>query len=486
MVSAFRLPPFLSAMVLSLMLAEVVSAFETSMLYSAMPTISRESGDPVLAGWLVTSYLLSGAVSAALIGRMGDLYGRRRVLEIVLALSAVGSLISAVFRDLHIVILGRGMQGLCAGVLPLAYGLVREHVLIKQVPLALSFVTMMAAVGAAVGLVLGGYLTQHAHWSVLFQITTIVPLLAIVAVRGTTSEGTRLARGPGRLDYLGGLLFASGVAAALIGISRGNDWGWASPATMGVVGIGFALVVIWGAYEYRHPNPMINVRLFAQRQLALVNLSCAALALGALQVSLVFVMLLQQPIWTGIGLGVTATATGLLKLPSNLAGIVGGPLGGAIASRLGSARLVAITGAACILLGFTAVSLFNSETSSVVMCSMVIMLGVGLTYAALPILIAETAPPERLSEITGMLAVVRAGSMAIGTQIIVVLLAVSTVKRDGLSYPSPEAFHSVFLFTIVTSLLSLLGFCFLPRRGTPDAVAVSSSEGTRLPVQRPV
>jgi MFS family permease len=117
---------------------------------------------------------------------------------------------------------------------------------------------------------------------------------------------------------------------------------------------------------------------------------------------------------------------------------------------------------------------------------MVIMLGVGLTYAALPILIAETAPPERLSEITGMLAVVRAGSMAIGTQIIVVLLAVSTVKRDGLSYPSPEAFHSVFLFTIVTSLLSLLGFCFLPRRGTPNAVAVSSSEGTRLHVQRPV
>jgi len=483
--TSLRFPPYLSPLVLSLMLAEVVSAFETSMLYSALPTISRESGDPILAGWLVTAYLLAGAVSAALIGRLGDLYGRRRVLLIVLALSAVGSLISAVSRDLHLVILGRAMQGLCAGVLPLAYGLVREHVPIKHVPLALSFVSMMAAVGAAVGLVLGGYLTQHAHWSVLFQITTVVPLLAIVAVRLTTPEGMRAERGSSRLDYLGGVVFAAGVAAALIGISRGSNWGWASPATLGTIALGLTLLVVWAFYEYRHPNPMINVRLLAQRQLALVNLSCAALALGALQVSLIFVMLLQQPAWTGIGLGLTATATGLLKLPSNLTGIVGGPLSGAIAGRLGSARGGAVIGAFCIVLGFSAISLFNGDTWSVVMCSMVIMLGVAMTYSAMPILIAETAPPERLSEIAGMLAVIRASCMAAGTQIIVVLLALSTVERDGTSYPAPEAFHSVFVFTIVTALLSLLGFWFLPRRAKPDSALASVTNSTVMPVERP-
>jgi len=447
---------------LSLMFAEFVSAFETSMVFAALPTISRESGDPVLVGWLVTGYLLVQAVSAALLGRLGDLFGRRDVLLLTLVLCAVGSLISAIASDLTTVVMGRAIQGMSGGILPLACGLAREHIAPKQVPFCLGLLAMMVAFGAMIGLLSGGIITDHLHWLVLFQITAVLAVVAAVCVFLSMPAGQKYNDGK-PLDILGGLLFGVAVAIILFGIGRGGHWGWGNWPTLAAIGSGSTLLLLWGGYEYRHPNPLINVRLLAERQIALASISMAAMALAGLQVSLLFVMVLQQPTWTGIGLGLSATAAGLLKLPSNFSAVLGGPISGAIASRRGTARGGAVFGSAVILLGFVWLSSFNQDVVSVVIASVTITFGVGVAYASVPILVSQVAPQERVSELIGMTAVIRSVFMAIGAQIIVVLLATSTVRQGNLILPSAQAFRAVFVYSIIASLVCLIFMWFLPR-----------------------
>lgn len=447
-----------------LMVAEITSAFETSMVYAALPTISRETGDPVLAGWLVSGYFLVQAVSAAILGRLGDMYGRRRILVLVLICCALGSLVSATAQDLRVVVLGRAVQGVSGAILPLCFGLVREHMPERHVAFCISLVATMASVGAAVGLVLGGVLTQYWHWSTIFYTTVALPLAAGAGLLAFVPKG-RSFRGDSKVDSAGAILFAVSVAVFLFAITRGAQWGWGSAQTLAMLGGGLALGVVWVIYEYRHSDPLINVRLLMERQIALTYLSNATIALAGLQVAFLFVMLMQQPRWTQVGLGLSATMAALLKLPSNVSAVIGAPISGFLAGRRG-ARGGAIAGAVLIVLGYVLLMFAGQNLLLVVVSSMAITLGVGIVLASQPILIAEVGAPERIAELIGMSLVIRSMFMAIGTQVIVVLLATSTVQEAGGSavFPSREAFTTVFFFCIAASLACLVSLTLLPRR----------------------
>ena len=146
------------SIVIALVIAEVISAFEASMIYAALPTLMREFGDPAGVGWVLTAYLLVGSVSAGLASRLGDLFGRRRVVLALLACSASGSLISASSSGLGGLVCGRALQGMSAALLPLAIGIVREHLAAPRVPVAVGWLTATATFSAGAGLLLGGLL----------------------------------------------------------------------------------------------------------------------------------------------------------------------------------------------------------------------------------------------------------------------------------------------------------------------------------------
>jgi MFS family permease len=458
----------------TLVLAEIITSFEVSMIYAALPTIAREFADPVGAGWLITGYLLVGSVSAGLSSRLGDLFGRRRMVLAMLACSAAGSLVSAFSADLAGLIAGRALQGMSAALLPLSIGIVREHLPRARVPVAIGWLAAMATFSAGAGLLLGGFLVDHTGWRTMFWFGAAHGAVAFVLVASVVPASTRQALVQ-RLDWLGGILYAPAIALLLWALSRVKLHGLADPLTLGSLALGAALLALWLWIEWRHPAPMIDVRRIACRDVGLPMALMFLFGLGTSQLMLVLMALAQQPVWTGVGLGLSATVAGLVKLPSNFMGLFGAPWGGHLAARRG-ARSAATLGAFFILLGWGALSAWHDAVWLLSLWAMVISLGGAMMMSAVPNLLVEVVPAERTSEFVGLSQVVRTLGTAVGTQVASVLLATELVRsatQPQAAFPSGGAYLLVMLAITGVCAAGWFTAWALPRRSAPLAAAAA-------------
>lgn len=455
-------------LIAALWMAEMVCSFETSMILAALKVLVGKFGDPALVSWLVTGFLIVGAATAALVGRLGDIYGRRFVMLVVLAIGAFGSLVSATADTFPQLLAGRLMQGVTGAILPLGVGLIRENYPLPRVPIVIGFFMSGAAIGTAVGLVLGGLIIDHLSWHAIFWVSTAFCLIALALIRLFVPRSPRLERQ--KIDWLSGILFAPGVALILLYLNGGKAWGWSSPAALALLAGGIALCGWWWHASRRHENPLIDVRPLANRSIAI---SCAAsclVAMGAMQIAMYFSLLLQAPSWTLAGLGLSATAAGLAKLPSNIVSVLAGPLAGFLTGR-GGGRFAMVSGGLVTTLGWT-LALINSSTVTIVVLELIVAsFGTTMLFAVAPTIIARAAPPERTSEVSGMLGVIRALFMGIGAQIVATLLAVETVTRGSETYPSAYAFRLALIAIIVFTVAATLVATLLPGKRDGDYAA---------------
>ena len=473
-------PPARSSVVLSaLVLAEVVSAVEATMVFAAMRVFYREFGDPVLVGWVITAFLLVAAASASVCSRLGDMFGRRRVLLIVLVLACLGSLISAWATSAPVLILGRAVQGMSGAVMPLCFGLVRETLAERRVPFGIGVVSAAAFVSGGAAIFVGGVLVDRLDWHWIFYVGAATAVLAFVAV----SIGVpRSSRAPSRepVDWLGALLLVPAIAAVLLALSQGKAWGRGDARTLALLIGGVCALGVWVWHELRIRTPLIDVRLLGQRQLALANLGVVLLALGPLQSGLLLSLLLQQPQWTGVGLGLSATTAGLILAPPMALAVFVGPGCGALAARFG-ARVPALLACSLLLLGWGGIALRHDSLPFV--ATMVVLQGIGMAmaYAAAPMLIVEVAPADRTSEVTGVSSVIRYVFNAVGSQGVALMLAqavVSDPTHGPGSYPAPAAFALTLGMVAGLCVLSLVVTACLPVRArnsvrTGEAVSVT-------------
>ncbi|WP_075790866.1 MFS transporter [Massilia putida] len=461
-----------------LVVAETASAFESSMTFAALPTFYKLFHDPANVGWVITAYLLVAAAATAICGRLGDIYGRSRVLLALLVLATAGSLTSAMANTLEGVIWGRAVQGVAAAVLPLCYGLIRERMPQLKVAWCIGVIAGTASVAAGAGFMLAGLMIDFFTWHWIFYISTAVAAASVVLVALCLPPSPRRAAGA-RVDIIGGLLFAPAIAGLLLAVTKGQGWGWADGRAWTLLGSSALLLVFWARYELRHPNPLIDVRLFGHRQIALTNAGHALLGLGAMQLAQVLFVLLQQPAWTGVGLGVGATVAALVKLPSALVAAVAAPWGGTLAGRSGARRAM-LAGSGILTAGWAALALYHGTVWMVALGTVVTGFGIAVAFSAIINLIVEVAPPARTSELTGLTQVVRVVSMAIGAQLITVALASSTVVNPALGpgrYPDAPAFQLAFYLITGLSALAFLAALLLPARGS---MAPQASASTRL------
>jgi MFS family permease len=474
------------AILVVLVIAEITSAFEVGMMYGALATLMREFRDPVGTGWLITAFLLVGAVSAALCSRLGDLYGRKRLVLLMLACATAGSLIAAFATQLPWLIAGRAVQGLSAALLPLCIGLVREHLPAARVPVSIGWLAAMASFSAGAGVLLGGWLVDHVGWRWIFWFSAGHAALALACVALVLPASTRQAA-TGKLDVLGGVLFAPAIAALLWAITRLKGSGMNDPLTLSLVVVGLVTLVLWLHREWWHPNPMIDVRRFGERQIGLTMLMMALFGLGTAQLMLMILLIGQQPAWTGIGLGLTATLAGALKIPATFAGLLGAPWSGHMAAKHG-ARHAALVGALLVCGGWIAFALWHDAVWMLVAFSFFITFGGSILYAAIPNLVVEVAPAERTSEINGMSHVVRTVGTAIGTQLATVLLASSIVSNAAAgpgTHPSPAAYALAFAFITACAAACIAVAYALPRRRAHAAAAPTHAAAPTLQSPQP-
>ena len=449
-------------LILALIVAELVAIFEGSMIYAAIGEFYKIFENPISVGWTLTAFLLVSASTAVVFGRLADMSGRKRVALILLVFSIVGSIISAVAQDVTLVIVGRALQGLTSAVLPISYGLMRQHLSREQAMAGIGIVSAVMTVGGGVGVFTGGLILDLLSWRWIFIFSAIVATLAFVMVYFFVPSHRQPATDK-KVDYIGALLFMIPISTLLYAISNLGDWGLTDGRALGLITLGVALFAFWVFYELRQREPLVDIRMLAKRQPLLANLSMMMLALGPLQAKAFVMLLLQQPSGDGAGLGLSASVAGLIMFLPMSMGVIGGPSAAFVANRY-SARLALIIGTLLIAIGWVAVATYHTNLWFILALMMAVGMGLAMASAAVPMLILEAVPPERTSEATATITSLRPAAMAIGVQLSSFFIALHTVQNaGGGSYVSDQGFMITFSFVALASLLALVAALLLPR-----------------------
>lgn len=443
-----------AAIISALFIAEMTATFEASMLYAALPTLIREFGDPLTAGWLVTIHVLVGAAAAVVAGRLGDIYGRKQAILVLLLIAVSGSVISAVSSNFGLVLAGRALQGLSTAVIPLSIGVLRETLPRERVPMAVGLMTTAQGAGVAVGLVLGGLIIDHLNWHWLFAASAFLLALSWVAVR-LLVPARRGTPPKEHIDWVEGLLPVPAIVALLLGISLSKEAGWLAPQVWGMIVLGLIVLALWIRRSLRAREPFIDLRLLASREVALANVISVAMALGTLNIVFVFSNYMQAPTWTMVGLGMSATVAGLAKLPSNILSFVAGPLSGWVTYRYGN-RVSVISGCLLAVIGWLIAMRLPDSLPEVIAVVCVIAFGTTVLSTAVPNVIVASVPEERTSEAIGTMTVIRNMAAAIGVQVIALLLAMHTVLAPdgGASFPSEASYRLTMGWMAATTLVA--------------------------------
>jgi MFS family permease len=223
-------------------------------IQSQLPTLLNASRDDT--AWVVTSTLLAAAVFTPIAGRLGDMYGKRRMVLVLLAVMIAGSVIAAVSGGIVGLIVGRALQGAVVGVVPLGISIMRDVLHENRVDSAIALMSATLGVGGALGLPISALVAENADWHWLFWIAG--GLGAVVFALVLWIVPVSVLRTAGRFDYLGAAGLAIGLIGILLAVSRGNTWGWTSPLTLGLAVGGILILLVWGWYELRVENPLLD------------------------------------------------------------------------------------------------------------------------------------------------------------------------------------------------------------------------------------
>src|SRR6185436_11892112 len=225
----------------------------------ALPEIQREYGaDPASAAWILTGYLLAASVATPIVGKLGDLFGRGKVLTYVLLTFAAGSVVCALAGSLGVLVIGRVIQGVGGGIFPLAFGIIRETFPPERVPTAIGGISATFGIGGGVGLVIAGVIVEALDASWLFWLGLMALPAAFAIWRYVPREQTR----PGaKVDWLGAALLSIALASLLFGLSKANAWGWGSPKVLALIIGGLAVALFWVWVETRVTEPLVDMQV---------------------------------------------------------------------------------------------------------------------------------------------------------------------------------------------------------------------------------
>ncbi len=417
------------------------------------------NASPENTSWAVTATLLAGAVVTPISGRLGDMFGKRRMLLASLAMMVLGSAVCALSNTLVPLVIGRALQGAAVGAIPLGIAILRDELPPKRVPGAMATISATMGVGGAIGLPLAALVAQLTDWHMLFVASLVLGAVGIAAVLKFVPESPR--RNPGRFDFLGAALLSVALVLFLLPVTKGNSWGWTQPATLGMLGGSLILFVGWGWYELRLDRPLVDLRLSARRPVLMTNLASIALGFAMYANVLAFPQLLMAPPETGYGLGQSMVAAGMALAPSGLVMMALSPVSARITTTFGP-RVTLACGVIFVGLGYFTAYLLHRELWHIVVASMVIGAGVGLAYAAMPALIMGAVPLHESAAANSLNTLMRSIGTSTAAAVIGVVLAAMTVQIGDAVVPALSGFRTTFLVATIASAVALVLTALIP------------------------
>jgi len=474
-----RKPVNQRAVVFALAFTGLVAAFMMTLLTPLVPELPQILGVSAEdSQWAVTVTLLAAAVATPITGRLGDLYGKRRMVLVVLALVVVGSVVAFFATSLIPLIIGRGLQGAGIGVIPLGISILRDVLHRDKLGGGVALVSATLGVGGAVGLPVAALISQYLDWHFLFVLSGALALIGLVLVWRLIPVSTL--RSEGRFDFLGAIGLGIGLTAILLAVSKGNSWGWGSPVTLGSLAAGVVVLVLWGVFELRIPSPLIDLRVAARRTVLLTNLASVTVGFAFFASTVVLPQLLEAPTGTGVGLGQPMLVASLCLVPSGLVMWAMSPVASRL-TRARGARTSLLLGIAIIAVGYVLALFLMSEVWHTVVIATAIGFGVGFAYAAMPTLIMAAVPASETAASNGLNSVMRTLGSTVASAVLGVVLSANLVTANGVTTPSASGFQTAFVISAVAAVVGVLFAVFLPKHHTrydrasiPDADDLAS------------
>ncbi|MEU0114967.1 MFS transporter [Streptomyces bobili] len=474
-------PPRSNAVVAVLALAGIVVSLMQTLVIPIVPELPKLLDAPASdTAWAVTATLLAAAVATPVVGRLGDMVGKRRMLLTSIVLLISGSVVCALADSLVPMIIGRALQGLAAAVVPLGISILRDTVSAEKLAGSTAVMSASLGVGGALGLPTAAFIADNWDWHILFWTSAALGVVAFVLVLLVVPESEN--RVGGHFDLVGSLGLSAGLVSLLLAVSKGGDWGWTSGTTLGLGAAAVLILLAWGWWELRARQPLVDLRTTVKRQVLFTNLASIALGFSMFAMSLVLPQLLQLPEQTGYGLGRSMLTVGLVLAPQGLVMMVMSAVSAGITKAKGP-KVTLMIGSLIVATGYGLNIALMSEVWHLVLVSCIIGAGVGFTYGALPALIMGAVDPSQTGSANSLNTLMRSLGTSFASAVAGVILARMTTEYGGFALPAENGFKVVMAIGAGAALAAFLLATFLPKRGAAVMAAAPEEAQEATPVK---
>jgi MFS family permease len=415
-----------------------------------------------IAAWITSAYLIVGSAVSPLFGKLGDVYGKKRMFLLSLAFYIAGVGVAGFSPSIYFLIGARALQGMGFAIIPLGLAIITDVFPRERVATAQGVISGTFAIGAAVGLIVGSYVVQDLSWQWAFHSAVILSII-LFAISAKILEKDRPQAGSKSIDYAGAGILMGGITFLLIYATEGPTLGWASTVELAFLILGAALFIGFFFFENRRSNPIIQLPLLKIRNVLVANL--VGVISGITMFSLFFALTFYTQYPTGFGLGLSVIESGWTLAPSTIAMLVAGPLVGRLTQRSGP-RPVLLLGSA-LSLGGLALFLLNRSTSVNVTLDLVVSLA-GVVSIIVPIvnMLAISLPKETIAVGLGMNTMLRNLGGAIGPVVATVILSTYTrqyyANVGGHLLPTNTFLGNATAFNYIFEIgIGLMALCFI-------------------------
>jgi EmrB/QacA subfamily drug resistance transporter len=458
-----------------LLVGALAYALSQTLVVPALPEIQQQLDTSTTAvTFVLTGYLLTASVATPIMGRLGDMFGKDRMLVATLGMFALGSLVSALSQSIEVLIAGRAVQGVGGATFPLSFGIIRDEFPPERVAIGIGLISATFGVGGGAGLVLSGVIVDRLDYAWIFWLALVVVSGAIVAARRFVPPSP--VRSPARIDWAGAALLSAGLVSLLVAVSEGNGWGWGSPGVVSLFALAAVVLVVWIAYERGVPQPLVDMRMMRDRAVLSTNLTALLVGFGMFGSFILIPQFVETSPDAGFGFGASVSEAGLYMLPSAATMLLAAPLAGWLGGRVGS-KLPLQLGTGISASSFVFLALVHDEPWSIYLGTSFLGLGIGFSFAAMANLIVEAVDQRQTGVATGMNTIMRMIGGSIGGQVAASIVAGHIVARSGL--PEEAGYTAAFVMSAIgVGAAFLLAFWIPARRERFPVAARAVSEPT--------
>lgn len=415
-------PRYPMKVLLTITAVSLLINYVETMIIPGVPTIQKDfATTSTIASWITSAFLIVGAAVAPIFGKLGDIYGKKKMLLIIVILYIIGVALAGFAPSMPVLLLARAIQGVGFAVLPIGIALITDIFPREKVAAAQGLISGTVAIGAAAGLVIGSYVVEDIGWQWAFHSALILSIVLLVLVAKLIKKDT-----PGvksKIDFAGALILMAGITLVLLYLTEGPTLGWLNLENMAFLISGLILTVYFFVFENKRTSPLIQLNLLKIRNVLIANLIGILSGLAMFLLFFAVVYYAQQPAPYGLGLDIIST--GLTLAPATVVMLILGPVVGKLVTKIGP-KPILVVGSVVSIIGL---SLFIANRATPIDLTIAVAVSlIGVVSMIIPIvnMISLALPKECTAVGLGINSMLRSLGGAIGPVLATSIMATYT------------------------------------------------------------